>query len=101
VLKSASIAYKLFTPNGVPLRAVITAGFADNSSDRARVAGAQDHSADLTHVRVVKAGDTLPALCFAIYGDPRLYLQVAAANRLDDFRALTPGTRLLFPPLEK
>lgn len=101
VLKSASIAYKMFKPSGVPLRAVITAAFTDNADDQTRVAMAQDQSPDLTHVRRVKAGDTLPALCHQIYGDPRLYLKVAAANGLDDFRRLVPGTKVFFPPLEK
>jgi|JI8StandDraft_1071087.scaffolds.fasta_scaffold141623_2 hypothetical protein len=101
VLKSASIAYKLFRADGVPLRAVITAGFTDNSDDQTRVATAQDQSPDLTHRRIVKAGDRLPALCNAIYGDPRLYLRVAEANGLDDFRHIEPGTELFFPPLEK
>jgi len=100
VLKSASIAYKLFKPDGVPLRAVITASFSDNSDDQTRVAKAQDQSPDLTHFRIVKAGDNLPAMCAEIYGDPQLYLRVARANGLDDFRHLVPGTRLRFPPLE-
>ena len=101
VLKSASIAYKLFQPDGVPLRAVISATFTDNSDDQTRVAIAQDSSPDLTHVRQVQAGDTLPMLCYRIYGDPRRYVDVAHANGLDDFRRLVPGTRLLFPPVAK
>jgi hypothetical protein len=101
VLKSASIAYKMFKPDGVPLRAVITANFTDNSDDRTRVARAQDQSPDLTHARVVQAGDDLPTLCSRIYGDPRLYIKVAEANALDHFRDLAPGTRILFPPMEK
>lgn len=101
VLKSASIAYKLFKPSGVPLRAVITASFSDNSDDKTRVAMAQDQSPDLTHFRLVKDGDTLPLLCHEIYGDPGLYLRVARANGLDDFRKLVPGERLRFPPLER
>jgi hypothetical protein len=99
VLKSASIAYKLFQPSGVPLRAVITATFLDNSDDQTRVAIAGDQSPDLTHVRLVKAGDSLPRLCAEIYGDALLYLKVAEANGLDDFRNLRPGTRVRFPPL--
>lgn len=101
VLKSASIAYKLFRPDGVPLRAVISATFTDNSDDQTRVAIAQDHSPDLTHRRIFRAGDRLPALCSEIYGDPRLYLRVAEANGLDDFRCIAPGTEVFFPPLEK
>ena len=101
VLKSASIAYKLFKPNGVPLRAVITATFTDNSDDKTRIAMAQDESPDLVHIRLVKAGDTLPEMCFNIYGDPRYYLEVARENRLDNFRNLEPGTKVFFPPVKK
>lgn len=101
VLKSASIAYKLFKPDGVPLRAVISATFTDSSDDQTRVAIQQDQSADLTHVRVVKAGDTLPALCARIYGDPGWYLAVARFNGLDNFRVLAAGTRIVLPPAEQ
>jgi hypothetical protein len=100
VLKSASIAYKLFKPSGVPLRAVITANFTDTADDQTRVALAQDESPDLTHVRLVRAGDTLPLMCYRIYGSTGYYLEVAAINGIDNFRNLEPGTRVLFPPLE-
>ena len=79
---------------------MVTAAFLENSDDKTRVAKAQDHSADLTHRRVFKAGDTLPGLCREVYGDPRLYLKVAAANGLDDVRGVKPGTAVFFPPLE-
>ncbi|WP_428242860.1 CIS tube protein [Gynuella sp.] len=101
VLKSASIAYKMFKPSGEPLRAVISANFTDTSDDETRVALAQDSSPDLTHMRVIKAGDTLPQLCYQIYGDSRYYLKVARANGMDNFRQLKPGTRVYFPPLSK
>ncbi len=101
VLKSASVVYKMFKPDGVPLRAVITATFTDSSDDETRVATAQDQSSDLTHVRVVKAGESLPSLCALVYGDAKYYLAVAEANGLDGFRQLAPGTRVFFPPLEK
>ncbi|MBI1919795.1 MAG: hypothetical protein HYS23_01815 [Geobacter sp.] len=101
VLKSASIAYKMFKPSGIPLRAVITANFTDNSDDQTRQAMAQDESPDLTHMRVARAADNLPLMCNEIYGDPGYYVQVAEANGLDHFRALVPGTKVFFPPLEK
>jgi hypothetical protein len=101
VLKGASIAYKLFKPDGIPMRAVITANFTDNSDDQTRVAMAQDQSPDLVHLRTVKAGDNLPAMCSKIYGDPAYYLDVARVNGIDHFRKLTVGTKLFFPPLEK
>jgi hypothetical protein len=101
VLKNVSIAYKLFKPDGVPLRAVITANFIDNSDDKTRQAIVKDRSPDLTRVRLVKAGDTLPGLCDRFYGDPNYYLEVAKANRIDNFRRLIPGSKIFFPPLEK
>ncbi|WP_279384240.1 CIS tube protein [Geotalea toluenoxydans] len=101
VLKSASIAYKMFQPSGIPLRAIITATFTDNSDDRTRQAMARDESPDLTHVRVVRVADNLPLMCNEIYGDPGYYLQVAVVNGLDNFRKLVPGTKVFFPPLEK
>ena len=57
-------------------------------------------SPDLSHVRVVVAGDTLPLLCNDIYGSPQHYLKVAADNGLDDFRQLIPGQRIVFAPLD-
>jgi len=101
VLKSASIAYKLFKPSGIPLRALITANFSETSDDETRVALAQDESPDLTHVRMVQAGDSLPLMCYRIYGDTSYYLDVAKVNGLDDFRRLKPGQKIFFPPLEK
>lgn len=101
VLKSASIAYKLFKPNGIPLRAVITANFTDNSDDKTSQAIAQNESPDLAHLHLVKAGDTLPSLCDRIYGDPNYYLEVARVNQIDNFRSLAAGSKLFFPPLEK
>ncbi len=101
VLKTATITYKLFRPNGVPLRATIAAVFTDALADRQRVAMAQDSSPDLTHVRTLAAGDSLPQLCQQIYGDPHLYLQVARANGLTGLRELPVGTRVRFPPLAK
>jgi len=51
-------------------------------------------------VRIVAPGDSLPLMCYRIYGDSRYYIQIAKFNRLNDFRNLQPGTRISFPPLE-
>ena len=58
-------------------------------------------SPDLSHSRIVKSGDTLPLLSKEIYGSAVHYLRVAQANGLDNFRSLTPGQQIVFPPLEK
>lgn len=99
-LSSLAIDYTLFKPDGTPLRARATATFIAFSSEEKLDLEADNQSADLSHLVTVKAGDTLPLLCYDIYGSSTHYLEVARVNGLDEFRHLTPGTQLLFPPLQ-
>lgn len=96
-----NITYKLFNPNGQPIRAVAKVKFKGSIEEKKRVALQANTSPDLTHFRIVKAGDTLPIMCQRIYGDPKYYLQVAAINELGNFRKLIPGMEIRFPPIEK
>jgi hypothetical protein len=93
------ITYKLFNPDGQPIRAVVRVKFKGSIEEKKRASVEDRRSADLSRQRMVMPGDTLPLLCFQVYGDPQHYLFVATANRLDDFRTLTVGDRILFPPL--
>lgn len=99
-LESLDITYKLFRPDGLPLRAVAKAGFIGAIDDLKRVAKENASSPDLTHVRTVNDNDTLPLMAFRIYGDPKYYIEVARANNLDDFRNLGKGQQIVFPPIE-
>jgi LysM repeat protein len=100
VLKSAEINYTLFKPDGKPLRAKVKAVFSENIEDTLRVAEQRDSSPDLTHLRVVQEGDTLPLMAARIYGDPAYYLQVAEFNGINHFRKLKVGQQIIFPPLQ-
>jgi hypothetical protein len=95
------ITYKLFNPDGQPIRAVVKVKFKGSIEEKKRAAQENRSSPDLTHWRKVKAGDTLPLMCYRIYGDPRHYLSVAEVNGLGNFRNLTPGMELVFPSIEK
>jgi nucleoid-associated protein YgaU len=57
-------------------------------------------SADLSHTRTVRAGDTVPLLCQEVYGSPGQHAAVARANDLDSLRSVPPGRSLTFPPVE-
>lgn len=96
-----NINYKLFKPDGTPIRAVCKVTFKGSIEESLRVTLENAHSPDLTHYRVVKNGETLPWLCYQIYGDPKYYIEVARANALTDFRNLKQGTELSFPPIAK
>lgn len=96
-----SITYTVFRPSGVPLRAKVQATFKQFQEDELREKTDSNHSPDLTHVRTVKAGDTLPLMTHRIYGDFSYYLEVARVNKLKNYRDLTPGMKLIFPPFNK
>ncbi len=99
LLKSADVSYTLFKPDGSPLRAKISAAFTGFIEDEKRAAKEKNNSPDLTHYRTVKEGDTLPLMAYEIYKDPKYYLQVAKVNQLKNFRNLTVGEQLFFPPI--
>jgi hypothetical protein len=96
-----NINYKLFKPDGKPIRAVCKVSFKGSIEETLRVTLENAHSPDLTHYRIVKEGETLPWLCYLIYGDPKHYIEVARVNKLSDFRKVTQGTELFFPPIAK
>ncbi len=98
---SLSITYKLFNPDGKPIRAVCKANFKASVEENLRVATENPQSPDLTHYKTVKQGDTLPLLCYLVYGDSKYYLQVAKVNKLYNFKDLQPGMALFFPPIKK
>ncbi len=98
-LATLDITYRLFDEAADPIRAELAAKFVKDKDAQTILLEADKQSPDLTHVRTVTSGDTLPLLCREIYGSSAYYLRVAADNRLDDFRNLTPGQKLRFAPL--
>ena len=100
-LVEMSIEFKLFNSQGTPIRATANAKFQQFVPDELRVAQEDATSPDLTHLRTVYDGDTLPLMCYRIYGDSKYYLAVAKANNLNNFRNLIIGKKLFFPPLDK
>jgi hypothetical protein len=100
-LTSLQFNYKLFQPDGTPIRVVATAAFTGSIEDNLREALKKSNSPDLTHIRKVGEGDTLPLMTYKIYGDAAYYLEVARINKIINFRNLKPGTEIFFPPINK
>ena len=99
VLSSVAYRFTLFSPDGTPLRAVAACTFCESIPTALRALQENATSPDLTHLRDVRDGDTLPALANEIYGRPELYLEVARVNKLVNFRRLKSASRIAFPPL--
>ena len=99
VLNSSEVTYTMFDPNGLPLRAKISARFTERTPNKLQSILNMLSSPDLTHQVEVKDGDKLPTLTYKIYNNQNYYLQVAKVNKLKNFRKLKAGSTLIFPPI--
>lgn len=100
-LRAINITFKLFKPDGTPLRALIKCSFREYVPNEENASATIASSPDLTHIRIAKDGDSLPLMCFRIYGDESRYLEIARVNQLTNFRNLKAGQQLFFPPIDK
>lgn len=101
ILTNLDINYVLFKPNGNPLRAKVSTTFLSYKEAERRAREEDKRSPDLTSIRRVNIADSLPLTTYELYGDARLYLQVAFANELTSIRNIDPQRELVFPPLDK
>jgi hypothetical protein len=99
VLETFSINYKLFSPAGLPLRAVISATFKEHRDSVLGQLLKNLASPDISHAHQVTEGEHLTTIVHGVYKDPARYMAVAAANGLDTVRALAPGSALYLPPV--
>lgn len=95
-----TIQFKLFRPDGTPLRAEADCTFNGVVAEEKLALFQDPESPDLTKVHIVADGESLSTLCYQQYGDSKYYYQIAAYNRLTDFKQLVTGTQLLFPPID-
>lgn len=100
-LTSLNYQFTLFKPDGRPLRAQANCSFQEALSDAQRELIENNSSPDLTHIREVREGDSLPLISHRIYGDPKYYIEVARVNKLVNFRSIRAGSRLRLPPIAK
>ena len=100
VLENYSVAYKLFSPAGLPIRATLTASFREHVPKGMGSLLKNLASPDIHHVHKVIEGDRLPTIVHAVYKDTAHYFDVARANGLDSIRALRPGEVLQLPPVQ-
>ena len=100
VLTGMDIEYRLFGPDGTPLRAIAKCSFKGSIADTQRLLQDNLMSPDVTHQRTFKASDRLPLMTNDIYTDQQYYIDVAKTNKLDSFRSIKPGTVVEFLPLE-
>jgi hypothetical protein len=99
-IESVQAKYTLFTPAGLPVRAVCTVVLQELAGEPP---GTNPTSGGRVPYRehVVVHGDSLAGIAYAEYGDATLWRAVADVNRVDDPSRLRPGRRLLLPTAEE
>jgi hypothetical protein len=104
---SLTVAYQLFQPNGVPLRADVKlqlkqAGEASTSSSGSANAAQNPTTRAFggLGVHTVRDGDTLPSIAYRAYGDATKWRVIAETNGVDNPLHLRRGLPLTLPELE-
>jgi LysM repeat protein len=99
VLDSLNVTYVLFTPEGVPLRAKLSLSMKEYRPVEIQIKQNPTASANFDKTYVVRRGDTLSGIAFAMYRDSSAWRAIAAANQIQDPRTLAPGRALQIPAL--
>jgi hypothetical protein len=99
VLESLNVTYVLFTPQGIPLRAKLSLGLKEYRPVDVQIKDNPTASPDFEKSYVVRRGDTLSGIAFALYRDSSLWREIARNNQIQDPRMLDPGRVLQLPSL--
>jgi hypothetical protein len=99
VIESLNVTYVLFTPDGIPLRAKLNMSLKEYRPVEIQVKENPTSSPDFEKSWVVKRGDTLSGIAFAVYRDATVWRAIASNNQIQDPRGLQPGQVLQLPRL--
>jgi hypothetical protein len=99
VFESMDVSYTMFSPDGTPLRAQVSAKLKEYRPVDIQVSERRTSSPDVEKAYVVRRGETLASIAAAVYRDPALWRRIAAANSIQDPRRIEPGESLTIPAL--
>jgi Contractile injection system tube protein len=100
VMTSMDIDYKLFRPDGKPIRAVAHLTLMSAIDPATAVRLEDPKSPDVTHQRVFTASDHFTLVANKVYEDLNYYIDVAKANKMLSFRKVAQGTKIKLPPIK-
>jgi hypothetical protein len=95
-LEKVDVVYQLFARDGRPLRAEVTLSLKATEQQPARQ-NPTSGSERSRRSRVLRLGETLQSLAYAVYGDAAAWRDIATVNDIDDPMRLRPGRELLLP----
>lgn len=98
IVTSVKQDFKLFSPDGTPLRAVLTLKLEEYVPLQRQIEQLNLQSSDHTRSHVLEQGESLALVAWEYLHNARDWRHVAAANGIDDPRRLDPGRILSIPP---
>lgn len=98
-IESYSVAYKMFAPSGLPIRANLSATFREHVPNNLQAAMQNLASPDVEHGHVMTGADHLSRVVHDVYRSSRHVMDVARANGLDTIRKVQVGRAVYLPPL--
>jgi hypothetical protein len=99
IVTSARQKMTLFSEDGRTLRARLSLSLRSYQAAEVQLRELKLSSADRSHVRVLRDGETLAHIASEAYGDPRMWRPIALANGIEQPRFVAPGTPLQIPAL--
>lgn len=99
VVESVQQRFTLFSPAGVPLRAILNVALREYKPLKRQLEELNLQTTDHTRVHTVTRGETLPGIAWKHYDDPARWRLIADANGLRDVRRLSAGSILRLPPV--
>jgi len=101
VVEKLSQKFVMFLPDGTPVRARLNVTFRGHKALAEQLQDPKRQSADKTKRRVLSADSSVWLIANQEYRDPRCWRLIALENRIEDPRAIRPGTALVVPPLDE
>ena len=92
--------FTMFLSDGTPVRATLNVTFKEYKTIKDQLAELGRESADRTHTRIVREGESLWMYAAEEYDDPGLWRNIARKNRIFNPRTLKSGDRLEIPPVD-
>jgi hypothetical protein len=92
--------FTMFLSDGTPVRATLNVTFKEYKTIKEQLAGLGRESADRTHTRIVREGESLWMYASEEYDDPGLWRHIAIKNRIFYPRILKSGDRIVIPPVD-
>ena len=100
VITSLTVAYKLFQPNGDPIRADVNMALTEAEQAEVKAQNPTTRAEAGLGVHTFKDGDSLQSIAYRVYGDAARWRTIAEINGIDDPLRVRRGTPLMLPRLE-